>query len=208
MGIEKLLVGLTGNICSGKSIASKYFKESGAYVIDTDKIVHELYKKDIALRDRLTLYFGASILDKDFKIDKKKLGEIVYEDKTAMKRLESLVWPKVSKRVDYLISRRKGIIIIEAPMLYEAGLDKKYDKTILIMVDKEDQLERLMERQNIGKEEALIKIDAQMSQLEKQKKADYFIWNNGSLGLLKNKVEYLYSLLEVNLWFKKQGISL
>lgn len=203
MPIEKLLVGLTGNICSGKSTVSKYFKELGAYVIDTDKVVHELYEKDVSIRDNLIFYLGAEILNKDFKIDREKLGSIVYKDRHAMKRLEELVWPKVGERVDYLTSREKGIIIIEAPMLYESGMDKKYDKNILVVVDEETQLQRLRERKNISKKEALIRINSQIPQFEKQCKADYFICNMDSLSSLKNKVKFLYCLLEVSLWLKK-----
>lgn len=203
MSIDKLLVGLTGNICSGKSTVAQYLKELGAYVIDTDKVAHELYEKDISIRDNLIFYLGAEILNKDFKIDREKLGSIVYKDKSAMKRLESLVWPKVSEKVDQLISEEKGIIIIEAPMLYESGMDKKHDKNVLVVVDEETQLQRLMERKNISKEEAFIRVNSQMPQFEKQCKADYFLCNMGSLSSLKNKVKFLYCLLEVNLWLKK-----
>ena len=193
--LEQYLVGLTGNICSGKSKVAEYFRQSGAYVIDMDNLVHELYKKNILLKYELCKKFGIKILNKKIEIDRKKLGCIVLSDKPKMKELEGIVWPYALKESKKRIKGKKGIMLFEAAMLYESGFDKKMDKNILVMSDEEQQLKRLMARNGLSKEEALKRISIQMSPLDKVFKSDYIIFNNGSFDELKENVNQTWKHL-------------
>lgn len=201
--LEQYLVGLTGNICSGKSKAAEYFEELGAYVIDLDKVVHGLYDKNISLRYRLYKNFGLKIFNKKLKVNREKLGNIVFNDESKKKKLESIVWPYVDKETEKRIKNKKGIIMVEAALLYESGLDKKFDKNVLVIVDEEKQIKRLMKKKNISKEEALKRINAQMTQLEKVGKSNYVIKNNGTLELLKRNVGCIWERLNNDFFYKK-----
>lgn len=204
--LEQYLVGLTGNICSGKSKAAEYFEELGAYVIDLDKVVHELYDKNISLRYSLYKNFGLGIFNKKLKVDRGRLGSIVFNDKSKLKKLEGIVWPYVNKETERRVKNKKGIIMVEAALLYESGLDKKFDKNILVIVDEEKQVKRLMKKKNINKEEALKRVRAQMPQLEKVGKSNYIIKNNGTLKLLKRNVEHVWRNLNYD-FSQKSNIS-
>lgn len=201
--LEQYLVGLTGNICSGKSKVAEYFEELGAYIIDLDKVVHELYDKNISLRYRLYKNFGLRISNKKLKVNRKKLGEIVFSDKSKLKKLEEIVWPYVNKETERRIKNKKGIIMVEAALLYESGLDKKFDKNVLVIVDEEKQIKRLMKKKNVSKEEALKKVRIQVPQLEKIGKSNYIIKNNGTLKLLKRNVEHVWRNLNYDFSQKK-----
>ena len=201
--LDQYLVGLTGNICSGKSKAAEYFKELGAHIIDLDNIVHELYEKNIPLKFRLYNEFGYKIFNKKLEVDRKKLGRIVFSDKSKMKKLENMVWKYVEKERKKRTKNKEGIVIIEAAMLYESGLDKEFDKNIMVTVDEEQQVERLMKRNGIEKEEALKRISSQMPQYEKMIRSDYIIPNKGTLELLKRNVEDAWEFLNMNFLYEK-----
>lgn len=201
--LEQYLVGLTGNICSGKSKTAEYFKELGAHVIDLDGIVHELYKKNISLRYELYKNFGLKIFNRKLEVDREKLGGIIFNDESKKKKLESIVWPYADKEAQKKIKDKKGIIIIEAAMLYESGRYKNFDKNVLVITDEEKQIKRLMERNYLSKEEALKRIRAQIPQLEKVCEPNYIIKNNGTLELLKRNVGCIWERLNNDFFYKK-----
>lgn len=192
---DRYLVGLTGNICSGKSKAAEYFEQLGAYVIDMDELVHELYQKNIHLKYKLCKNFGLKILNKKLEVDRKKLGSIVFSDKSKMKKLEDITWPYVGRESRKKINSRNGIILLEAAMLYESGFDKNMDKNILVLSTEEQQIKRLTNRNNLSKEEALKRINSQAPYYEKIFKSDYVIFNNDSFDVLKENVERTWKSL-------------
>ncbi len=193
--LEQYIIGLTGNICSGKSQAAEYFEQLGAYVIDMDGLVHELYQKNIPLKYKLCKKFGIKILNKKLEVDRKKLGSIVIPDKSKMKELEKITWPYAGRESRKKIKNKKGMIILEAAMLYESGFDKKMDKNVLVIANEEQRVKRLMARNNLSQEEALRRIEIQMPQLEKIFKSDYVIFNDGSLDELKENVKRTFTSL-------------
>lgn len=186
--LEQYVVGLTGNICSGKSKAAEYFKELGAEVIDLDGVVHELYQKNILLKYKLFKEFGW-VFNKRLEVDRKKLGNIVFSNESKLKKLETIVWPYVEKEREKKTKNKKGIIMIEAAKLYESGVYKKFDMNILVIADEEERIKRLLKRDGLERKEALKRIKAQMPQLEKIGKSDYVIPNNGDLKSLKKNVK-------------------
>lgn len=193
--IEQYLVGLTGNICSGKTQAAEYFKQLGAYVIDADRVVHGLYKKNILLKYDIYKKFGLKVFNKKLEVDRKKLGRIVFSDESKMKDLETIVWPYVGKETRKMIKNQEGIIVIEAAMLYESGMYKKLDKNVVVLASEGQQAKRLMQRDKLSYEEALKRINLQTPPFDKILKSNYIIFNNTSLESLKACVEKTWESL-------------
>ena len=177
-----LKVAITGNIASGKSQVEKIIGEKFP-VYDSDKLAHSVL-------DELTDFYGYDVFT-DGKIDRKKLGKLVFENNDLKKKLEEIVHPIVKEKIYELfeIHKDEQLIFISVPLLYEAGFEKLFDKVILVTVDKEIQLERLMKRNNLSEDEALKRINSQIQQEEKLNKADYIVYNNSDLNNLKQQTE-------------------
>ncbi|MBI2672946.1 dephospho-CoA kinase [Candidatus Woesearchaeota archaeon] len=198
MELEKLIVGLTGGVASGKSTATEILKKKNLYAINADEIVHKLYETKFFLRLRLILNFGFKILDENLSINRKKLAEIVFNDHKKLKKLNSIVWPSAVKYIKSDIKNRSGIIILEIPMLFESG-SKITNYNVLITCSLENQISRLVKRGQTY-EESIKRINSQLDQREKEELADYIIENNSTTESLKGKVEDLYSIL-INLYY-------
>ena len=131
-----MLIGLTGNIATGKSAAASVFEKLGAKVIDADKIVHKLYAESIVVKLKILFSFGLSSIDfLHLNVNRHKLAQIVFNDKTQMQKLESIVWHYVNKELAKLVKSNE-IIIIEAALLFESGMDKKMNNTIMVCASK------------------------------------------------------------------------
>lgn len=182
-----MLIGLTGNIATGKSAAASLFEKLGAKVIDADKIVHKLYSGSIMIKLKILFSFGFSSIDfLHLNVNRHELAKIVFNDKKQMQKLESIVWPYVSKEINKRVKSNE-LTIVEAALLFESGMDKKMDRTIMVCADRKVQLKRILERnKELSKEEALKRIEIQLSQKEK---ADYVINNNRSLKNLEKQVK-------------------
>jgi len=185
---KKIVVGLTGNIASGKSSVAKYLESLGYQVIYADDLTHDLYIHDESFKEQIIDLLGPSILT-DNQIDKSKVGAIVFNDKDKMKALEKMIHPLVLKKSLEMIESMNGLIVFEVPLLYEASYDKYCDKVIFVAIDRQIQLERLMSRNHLSKEEATARIASQVAQEEKMHKADYVIHNNMDLEHLYNQVD-------------------
>lgn len=180
-----MLIGLTGGIASGKSLVSSYLKEFGAKVIDLDEIARAIVGPGLPAWREIVETFGEIVLTADGKIDKKKLGNLVFNDYRLLKRLNSITHPRIieeaRKRIEKI--RRKeadALIVVDAALLIESGYYKDMDKTILVYVDEDVQIERLKKRNGISEEDIRKRLKAQMSLKEKLLFADYVIYNNGS----------------------------
>ena len=184
-----MIIGLTGGIASGKSTVSKYLAEKGFKVYDADKIAKDISEKK-SVQEEIILTFGNKILDENRNIDRKKLKEIVFEDKEKLKQLNAIIHPKV---IDFYKELKKQntdeIIIFDVPLLFESGIDKFCDKILVVISDYEIQLNRIVERDKIDRELAEKIIKSQLSNEERIKKADVVIENNSSLEDLFEKVE-------------------
>lgn len=162
-------IAIVGNIASGKSTLEKILDDKGFQVYDTDKIAHKILEKNKHL-------FPQAIVDG--KIDRKKLADIVFNDKEQLKYLESVIHPKVREFIKNI--ETPDTVFISVPQLFEAGMEDLFDKILFISAPLEIRLERLMKRNSLTKEEALVRINAQMSEEEKIPKCDYVISNKGS----------------------------
>ncbi len=187
------IIGITGGIASGKSTLCTLLSNMSYTIINTDNITHDLYTKGNKGYKKILEIFGEKILDKDRNIDRKRLGNIVFNDKKKMLQLEDLIHPLVMEEVLNKVEKTdEKIIFVEIPQLFEA-----YDKVTqyinfyeiwLIYVDEKEQLKRLIKRDNLSKEEAIKRINSQMSLEEKKLKADFLIENNGNIEDLELKL--------------------
>ncbi|MBC8384729.1 MAG: dephospho-CoA kinase [Candidatus Cloacimonetes bacterium] len=185
------LIAITGNIASGKTIVCQWFKEKGFNVISADKIGHKILEKPeigSILEDR----FGSIILSKN-KIDRKKLGEIVFEDHDKLEFLNRLLHPLIRSEMQNIIDTSKSeFLFFEIPLLFENKLENAFDLTINISSPGEIRIERLLQRDNITEKTALRIISNQMPDMEKMKKADVNMINDHGLRELYLQLEKIF----------------
>ena len=180
-----LIVGLTGGYASGKSTVAKMFVELGATLIDADKLAREVVKPDKQAWFEIVAHFGKGILLKNREIDRKALGEIVFGSDAERERLNAIVHPRVLDEELKAIEEIKGrgldaILILSVPLLIESGHYRQCDKIVVVTVDRDTQIKRLMERDGFSREESVRRISAQMPLSEKVTYADFVIDNSGS----------------------------
>jgi len=178
---------LTGGIATGKSTVVSLLKQSGFRVIDADRIAHDVLDEQ---HQKIREMFGEDFVDQD-KVDRKLLGSVVFSDPVKRKELESLLHPVIYDRISEASSKldkRVEPYIVDIPLFYEGG---RYpiENVIVVYAKKAQQLERLMQRDTYGKEEALVRIESQIDIREKRDNATYVIDNSGSLKQLKFETE-------------------
>jgi dephospho-CoA kinase len=180
-----LLVGLTGGIASGKSLVARVFKDLGAHLIDADRIAHDLLEPNQQAWEDVLGYFGNGIQLPDGRIDRRKLGDIVFKDAEKRAWLNSCLHPRVFdaylSQVRQMRSRPPGtVVVLDAALLIETGYHRRMDRVVVVYAEPEQQLERLTTRDLFTKEEALARIRSQIPLVEKRGQADYVIDNTGS----------------------------
>jgi len=198
-----LIVGLTGSMGSGKTTAASIFKELGAFIIDADAICRELVIPNRPAWEEIIHSFGKTILKDDQNIDRPKLADIVFSEPEKKKLLENILHPKVIEEEmrlcrQILKEHPQSIIIIEAALLIESGNYRKVDKVIVVTGDHESLILRAMERSSLTREKAKLRIQNQMPQEEKVKRADYILENDGTREDFKTKVHELYAELKAS----------
>lgn len=174
-------IGITGSIACGKSTITEYLKKLGYSVIDADKIGHEVLK-EVNIKRELINVFGEKILSKD-EIDRKVLSTIVFNDKNNLKKLNSIVHPRIRELiVEYQrILEDKSIQFLDVALLFETKFENLVDKVIVVHTDLEQQLKRLIERNKLTKKQALLRINSQIASKDKKKLADYVVDNSGDI---------------------------
>lgn len=190
-----MMVGLTGGIASGKSTVSQMFKEKGFVIIDADIASRKVVEPDQPAYREIVQVFGESILLPNQTLDRSKLGSIIFSDEAKRQKLNSIVHPAVRKQMESwkneALAVGKQTIIYDIPLLFESKLTNLVEKTIVVFVEEQVQLERLMERNHLSKSEALARIASQMPLREKIKLADAVIDNNGELEETRSQIEEL-----------------
>lgn len=195
-----LRVGLTGGIATGKSTVGQMFVELGCHLIDSDRITHQLFEPGHAVHAAVLQAFGERVLAKDGSINRKVLGEIVFNDAEARATLNHVVHPAVIQRQqDWLreieAQDSGGIGIVDAALMIEAGTYKNYDKVIVVTCAPEIQKRRLRGRSGLSEEQIESRIRSQMAMEEKVKYADYVIDNSGDFANTRGQVEEVNSKL-------------
>ncbi|MDR2426272.1 MAG: dephospho-CoA kinase [Endomicrobium sp.] len=192
-----MIIGLTGGIAMGKSESAKHFKKMGAYIIDADEISHELTAKGMPALDELVKYFSKNILRKDGALNRKKLAEIIFTNPESKLRVEKILHAYIISCINKIIAKKykRRNIVIDAPLLFEVGLDRICDKIIVIWAPYDVQSKRLASRDRLNEEQVKKRIDSQMSIEKKTGLADYVVDNTGSKAALGRKIKELYLLL-------------
>jgi len=194
-------VGLTGGIGSGKSTVAALFREAGAFVIDADTIAHDVIRKGGPAYSPVVEAFGAGILDETGEINRKSLGDIVFQDARARERLNLLVHPHVFNRAEaerqaIAADHPDAVILFDVPLLIETGAHRKMDRVVLAYVDRATQLDRVMKRDRLTREEAERRIDAQTPLDEKRRYADEIIDTGAPLPRVEAAVRSIYQRLQ------------
>jgi len=197
-----LIVGLTGGIVSGKSTVASMFKDLGAKIVDADKLGHSVILPHKPAWEKIVKIFGKDILQNDLTIDREKLGKIVFANQPLLKKLNEITHPEITKIIKKEIDsvknktdNQKKILIVDAALIYEAKIDRLMDKIIVVYIDEDEQIKRLIKRNNLSKDETLQRIKSQMPMKEKVKMADYVIDNSSSLNKTKKQVEKIWEEL-------------
>ena len=198
-----LRVGLTGSIGVGKTFVASVFAELGCHVLDADQTAREVVMPGTPGLKALTEAFGEEILNADGTLDRKKLGAVIFNDQSQRERLNQILHPFIIARQDEILNAwaaedPDGIGIVDAALMIESGGYRRFDKLIVVHCRPEVQLERLMLRDKLSREEALRRINSQMPQEEKQKYADYLIDTSEGFELTRSRsVEIYHKLLRI-----------
>jgi dephospho-CoA kinase len=187
-----LRVGLTGSIAVGKSFVASVFIELGCHVLDADHTAREVVMPGTPGLQSLVQEFGDEILSDDGTLDRKALGALVFADEQKRQRLNYLLHPFIIVRQDEILNDweredPRGIGIVDAALMIESGGYRRFDKLIVVHCRPEVQLERLMLRDKLSRDEAQRRIDSQMPQDEKQKFADYLIDTSDGFDLARSR---------------------
>ena len=198
--LAMLRVGLTGSIGVGKSFVASVFIELGCHVLDADQTAREVVMPGTPGLKALTEAFGEEILNPDGTLNRKHLGAVVFNDESQRQRLNYLLHPFIIARQDEILNEWEaqdpnGIGIVDAALMIESGGYKRFDKLLVVHCRPEVQLERLILRDNISREEALRRINSQMPQEEKQKFADYLIDTSNGFDLTRARTVEVYNQL-------------
>lgn len=195
------VIGLTGNIGSGKSSVARFLRDLGAKVVDADQVAREVVMPGTPALAELVKEFGPDILNPDGSLNRQKMGSIVFADSQARTRLNQITHPRIKEAIDNTIanfrrdpyaSSPSGVLVIEAPLLIEVGLDRQVDEVWVVKVDEDKQIERLVARDNMKPADIRKRIAAQMPQSAKLKRADRIIDNSGDFSATKKQVTKIW----------------
>ena len=195
-----LNVGLTGGIASGKSTVAKMFVKNGAHLIDFDGLAHEVQEPGKPAWKEVVNHFGEGILGPDKKIDRVKLGNIVFADKEKLSKLNNIVHPLVYQEWQWRLEKigkkeKHAIVLSDIPLLFEGNMQDLFDLTILVLIAPEEQISRLIMRNGVIKEEAEKRLKSQMPISEKISLADIVIDNEGSISETEKRVGQVWKEL-------------
>jgi dephospho-CoA kinase len=188
-----LVIGLTGGIASGKSVVSQMLAEHGALVIDADKVGHEAYAPGSGCYEAVVEAFGRDIVAADGSIDRRALGGKVFGDAAQRKRLEGIVWPwmrsTMEERLAGLRANGVPVVVLEAAVLIEADWISLVDQVWAVVTQPTVARERIMSRNGLTAEQADARIAAQLTNAEREARAQVVIENNGSMDDLRRRVD-------------------
>lgn len=190
------VIGLTGGIGTGKSTVSTYLKEKGCLILDADRMSRELTAPGGAALPDIREAFGDSVFFEDGTMNRKAVGEIVFNNSEKLAILEKIITRKVAERtIEEVQSLREkdfsGIVVLDAPLLFEYGMQQCADESWVVIADMDIRIHRIMQRDGLDRESIISRINNQMSDEEKIGIADYVINNSGSLETLYEQIDQL-----------------
>ncbi|MDK2803493.1 MAG: dephospho-CoA kinase [Peptostreptococcaceae bacterium] len=195
---NKMIIGITGSIGTGKSTVSNYLISKGYSVVDADKISKGAYNIGSNGYKAILEVFGVEILNSNGEVDRKKIKKIVFDNSNMLQRLNMAIHPiiinEIEKEIEMLLESQ-NVVFLDAPLLIETELHKKVDKIIVVGCDKNEQINRIIKRDKITADMAISIINSQMSIDEKLKFADYVVYNNSTIENLYSQVDEI--ILEI-----------
>ena len=198
--MKNMVVGLTGQTGAGKSTVSDYLRENGMAVIDADKVAREVVETGSACIADIALEFGCEYINADGTLNRKKMAKTVFTDKAKLKKLNALMFPYIIRRLCEEIERSRregeGIIVLDAPTLFESGADRECDYVVSVIADEQSRKERIIRRDGLTQQEAQERISAQHDEEYYQSRSDEILENNEGVDSLKNRTSALISRLE------------
>ena len=179
-----ILVGLTGGVATGKSTVARMFKQCGAAVINADLLARQVVEPGKPAWREIVKLFGKIVLNPDHSLDRQALGSIVFHNPKKRRQLERIIHPRVAREQQRLVRRiakgkPRAVVIYEVPLLFEAGVDTRVDKIIVVTADRKTQIARLKKRNGLTRAEAIRRISSQMPLAKKIQRADHVL--NGTL---------------------------
>jgi dephospho-CoA kinase len=199
--IKMAYFGLTGGVASGKSTVARMLEGLGARIIDADRAGHELLRSPQPPYQEVVRRFGRDILDLTGEVDRKRLAAVVFADPAKLRELNAILHPRIIARVDELAAQYHAespgaVIVADAALLFEAGIGGRFTKVLVVWCRPDQQIERLMAKTGLSRQEAERRIAVQMAVEEKRRRADYEINSSGSLENTRAQVETLYPELQ------------
>ena len=189
------VIGLTGGIASGKSLVSQTLKGLGMTVIDADDVSHELMAKDESVKQRVVETFGTEVLTAGGTIDRERLGQIVFRDQERRRQLEQIMHPSIVAQMWQRARESKTDVVLDIPLLIEHGGHEHVDVVVVVYTTRESQIERLMTRDRISREEAVRRIGTQLPLEEKVSHAHFVINNSGTVEETVDQTTRFYKLI-------------
>jgi dephospho-CoA kinase len=197
-------VGLTGGIGSGKTTVANIFKECGAAVISADLVARGLINRDKNIRKKIVAAFGQNSYLRGGQLNRAWVADQIFKDRRKQKILNSIVHPTTIKEIDKLIKdieskNQHRVIIVEAALIFEAGVQDSFDYIIVVDANRLARISRMIFRDGKSEKEIKARIYSQISNREKTARADFVIQNDGTLQDLENSTRFLYRLLTIGL---------
>ena len=197
-----ILVGLTGGVATGKSTVAKMFKRRGAVVIDADELAREVVKPDKPAWRQIVKMFGKTVLNPDRTLNRRELGAVVFGNRTKLRQLEQIIHPRVAREQarrtrEAARTDPTAVIIYDVPLLFEAGIDKRVDKIIVVTADRKSQIARLRKRNGLSQAEAIRRINCQMPLAKKIQRADHVLNGTFSRPSLRQQVGQLLKIFRL-----------
>lgn len=179
---RKLVVGVTGGFGTGKTTVAGMFKSFGARVIDADEIARLCLQPSKSIYAKVVRLFGNEIINEDASINRRRLAEIVFSHPRLRHKLNALVHPAIKKDIKAQVAGARGcVVVIDAPLLFETGIEKAADRVVVVTAGLEQQVRRLKKRAGLRRNEVMQRVESQMPLEKKARMADFIIDNSGSL---------------------------
>ena len=190
---KRFIVGLTGGIGTGKSSVLAEFERLGAAALSLDQVAHQQARPGREGFRAIVRAFGRGILDEKGRIDRRALGAIVFRDKAALRRLDRATHPPILREMERLLSRLSGVVMVDVPLLFEKGLQDRFDATVLVCCRPQTQVRRVVKRDRLPAAEARRRMSVQWPLAKKRRLCDFEIDNDGTLSKLRDRVKSLHA---------------
>lgn len=194
-----LVVGLTGNIASGKSTVARLLAERGARIIDSDVLARRAVAPGTPVLAAITRRWGTSFLRTDGSLDRAALRSLVFQDRAELAALNAIVHPEVERlrQQELRVARERGdqVVVCDIPLLFEVGLDASMDRVIFVDAPPAVRLDRLIDTRKISRDDAVAMMAAQQPAESKRHRANYVVDNAGTIEALRERVDTIWSAL-------------